>query len=148
MIQEAELPRTFKYVTPQSEKAKTLTKLCRTDILFAAAQRINKGGETTLHSHAHLDGFWMVLKGQVRFYGERDRVLGTFGALEGILIPRGTQYWFETVGEDPAEILQVEASDRLMRTEQELLSDIQHHTDRTDVEPGELFDAPEVGEQS
>ena len=39
------------------------------------------------------------------------------------MIPRGVKYWFEAVGDDPLEILQVECSDKDMRTMDELLAD-------------------------
>lgn len=86
--------------------------LCQTDRIVGAVQLIKKGGETRLHSHAHLDGMWMVLSGKARFYGENDKLLGEFGKHEGVLIPRGFKYWFECASEDePLELLQVEASD-------------------------------------
>ena len=50
----------------------------------------------------------MVLAGRVRFYGPGDVVIGEFGKYEGILIPRGEQYWFESASNDEElEILQM-----------------------------------------
>ena len=72
-------------------------------------QVIKKGGETTLHSHAAMDGLWMVLSGRARFYGAGNEVIGEFGALEGVYIPRNVKYWFASVSDDPPlQILQVE----------------------------------------
>ena len=36
---------------------------------------------------------------------------------EGIFIPRGFPYWFEKIGEDDLELLQVEAIDRSVKNE-------------------------------
>lgn len=101
--------RPFRYEKPQSQANKQIVRLARTDRMFAGVQVVRKGGENNLHSHPNMDGFWMVLKGRVRFYGEGDAVLGEFGLMEGMLIPRGFKYWFEVVGEEELELLQFEA---------------------------------------
>ena len=49
----------------------------------------------------------MVLSGCARFYGKDDRLLGEFGPLEGVFIPRNGRYWFAQVGEDETHLLQV-----------------------------------------
>ena len=51
----------------------------------------------------------MVLKGRVRFYGPGDVLIGEFGPHEGTITPRFSRYWFENVGEEDLEILQVAA---------------------------------------
>ena len=53
----------------------------------------------------------MVLSGRVRFYGEGDVLVGEFGPREGVLVPRNFKYWFEAVGDEPLELLQVESFD-------------------------------------
>ena len=75
---------------------------------------IGRGGETNLHAHTHMDGMWFVLSGSLRFYSDETTIAGELGRYEGILIPRGAQYWFEQVGEEPVEVLQIECSDRPM----------------------------------
>jgi mannose-6-phosphate isomerase-like protein (cupin superfamily) len=67
-----------------------------------------------LHSHQHLDGFWLVLSGRARFYTTDDVLLRECGPFEGMLIPRGFPYWFENVGDEELEMLQVEASDTIL----------------------------------
>lgn len=99
----------FKYQAPSLERPKGILPLCKSDILMAAVQVIKRGGENNLHSHAGMDGFWFVLRGKARFYGEGDAVLGELGQFEGILLPRGVSYWFESVGDEMLELLQVEA---------------------------------------
>lgn len=99
----------FKYVTPDLKQPKGIVPLCKSDILLGAVQVVAKGGENNLHSHSGMDGFWFVLKGRVRFYGAGDVLLGEFGPFEGIFLPRGVPYWFESAGEELLELLQVEA---------------------------------------
>jgi mannose-6-phosphate isomerase-like protein (cupin superfamily) len=104
-------PTVFKYTTPITEKPKTIVRLCRTDLLYSSVQVLKEGGENNLHAHNAQNGFWFVLGGRVRFYGEGDKVLGEFGKHEGIHIPRGFYYWFESCGDETLELLQVEAVD-------------------------------------
>lgn len=105
----------FRYTKPELPEGpfqgKVITRLARTDRMMANLQVLKAGGENNLHSHKHLDGFWMVLAGRVRFYGENDEVIAELGPREGILVPRTFKYWFESVGEETLELLQVESFD-------------------------------------
>ena len=100
----------FKHERRESTRSKTVQVLCRSDIVFGAIQTVRQGGETNLHSHDRLDGFWFVLSGRARFYTTDDVVIADLGPRDGILIPRDYPYWFERVGDEELELLQVEAS--------------------------------------
>src|SRR5262245_66613416 len=102
---------TFSYSKPSSvNTGKGFINLGRKDIVRGAVQVVKKhGGENNLHYHTNSASFWMVLKGRVRFYGPGDVVLGEFGPNEGMITPRYSRYWFENVGEEDLEILQVAA---------------------------------------
>jgi len=80
--------------------------------MFSGIKVIRSGGETNLHSHTALDGFWFVLSGRARFYGEGDKLIADLGPHEGVLIPRGLPYWFEAAGDEVLELLQVESVDK------------------------------------
>ena len=82
-------------------------KLAGTDSCRASVQVLNQGGENNLHYHPNMDLIYMVLKGRVRFYGPDKKVLGEYGVHEGILLPENSRYWFESVGEEEAHLLQV-----------------------------------------
>lgn len=143
MSEQAQMQR-FRYDTPTPERPKTIVWLAKTDRLFATVQVITNGGETNLHSHSHLDGFWYVLKGRARFYCDVDTVHSELGPSEGVLIPRGAKYWFESVGSEPLEILQLECSDVPLKTKAELLADRQDFVPpkqgqtSTHIDPGQL----------
>ena len=103
----------FNYQRPADlPKPKTVVWLCRSDIVFSAVQVIKAGGETNLHAHTANDGIWMVLKGRAKFYGINDALLAELGPLQGIQIPRGFYYWFESASSEPLELLQIEAIDK------------------------------------
>lgn len=104
-------PLTFGYVPPSGvNSGKGRVDLGKKDIIRGVVQVVKKnGGENNLHYHSRSASFWMVLKGRVRFYGPGDAVIGEFGPNEGTVTPRYSRYWFENVGDDDLEILQVMA---------------------------------------
>jgi quercetin dioxygenase-like cupin family protein len=116
-------PQLFRYEQPEIASGKAMVSLFQTDIAWGYVQVLREGGETNLHSHTHMDGFWMVLSGRAKFYTEGDRLIADLGKYEGVLIPRGYPYWFESASEEPLELLQVESFDRSLKTEAEVLSD-------------------------
>ena len=59
-------------------------------------------GENNLHSHSGSDGFWFVLEGSVNWYGDGDEFIAKLDKHDGILVPRGTPYWFEQTGDIPS----------------------------------------------
>jgi mannose-6-phosphate isomerase-like protein (cupin superfamily) len=108
----------FGYQAPGPlDKGKGIVKLCRSDIVYSNVQVLQAGGENNLHAHPAQDGIWIVLKGRVKFYGKGDVVLAELGPMQGIHIPRGFYYWFESASPEVLEILQVEAIDKSVKNE-------------------------------
>jgi mannose-6-phosphate isomerase-like protein (cupin superfamily) len=118
-------PLTFSYARPEGvNSGKGRVDLGKKDIIRGVVQVVKKnGGENNLHYHSRSASFWMVLKGRVRFYGPGDAVIGEFGPNEGTVTPRYSRYWFENVGDEDLEILQVmaysEGADNSGRTDAE-----------------------------
>lgn len=113
-------PKVIKYALPdaQTYSGKGVIRLVQSDILFGNVQVISEGGDNNLHSHAGMDGFWFVLSGRARFYGPTNAsIIAEVGPKEGVFIPRNFPYWFEKVGDETLEILQIEAIDRSVRNE-------------------------------
>jgi len=108
----AQEPEVSKYQTPQFDGAKKTLQVCNSDLMKVQVQVVKDGGENNLHSHTGDDAFWYVMSGAVKFYGEGDEVIGEFNKGEGILIPRGFKYWFESSSSEPLEILRVTAKDQ------------------------------------
>ena len=111
---EKELKATvFGYQTPaELLKAKGIVPLCRSDIVYSTVHVLKRGGENNLHAHTAQDGIWIVLRGRAKFYGRDDVLLAELGPLQGIHIPRGFYYWFESASPELLELLQVEAIDK------------------------------------
>lgn len=109
MEQEVQI---FKYEKPDFQGEKKGIPVCKSDILKAGIQIVNKGGENNLHTHTGDDALWWVIGGAVRFYGEGDKVITELSKNQGIMIPRGYKYWFESASDEPLEILRVVAHDQ------------------------------------
>jgi mannose-6-phosphate isomerase-like protein (cupin superfamily) len=114
MAQEAKI---FKYQTPEFEGVKKSMIVCNSDLMKVMVQVVKDGGENNLHTHTGDDAFWYVIGGAVKFYGEGDKLIGEFKKGEGILIPRGFQYWFESSSSDALEILRVTAKDQTVENQ-------------------------------
>lgn len=103
----------FSYRKPETLKGgKAIVQLAESDIIRGRVQIVREGGENNLHSHTGMDGFWMVLRGRVKFYGPGDELLAELSQHEGILLPRGTEYWFESSGDEDLELLQMAAFEK------------------------------------
>ncbi len=102
----------FAYAPAPNGKPKDIVPLVRTELLKVAVQVVHEGGENNMHYHMNSDTTWFVLRGNVRFYGAGDEVIAELGPREGIVIPGGARYWFETSGTEDLEILQMVAYDR------------------------------------
>ena len=99
----------FKYEAPpiDPKRGKGHGSGCRTELLGVSFQTVREGGETNLHAHPGIDGVWFVLAGRARFYEDVETVTAELGAHEGILIPHGVKYWFESASDEPLEIMHI-----------------------------------------
>jgi mannose-6-phosphate isomerase-like protein (cupin superfamily) len=102
----------FRYKMPQFDGVKKTMQVCNSDLMKVQVQVVKNGGENNLHTHTGDDAFWYVISGAVKFYGEGDTLIGEYQKGEGILIPRGFKYWFESAATEPLEILRVTAKDQ------------------------------------
>lgn len=90
-----------------------LPSIGRTDTALAATPRLTvilkcyaASGENTLHAHTTEDHVFIVLQGEVNFYGPNDEVK-TFGPMNGVMIPRGTFYRFQASEGQPLVMLRI-----------------------------------------
>ena len=104
----------FRYRGPDADGGRDTAEgrrsypMCMTDNVVSTVQIFQKGVHNRLHVHLTEDGYWFVLGGRVRFYGEGDKVIAELGKHEGLLMPAGNHYWFEGVSDDePLQILRV-----------------------------------------
>ena len=108
----ASAAQVFKYRRPEFEGVKKSMLMCTSDLMRVHAQVVKTGGENNLHTHTGEDAFWLVLSGAMKFYGEGDKLIAELKKHEGIMVPRGFKYWFESSSDEPLEILRVSARDQ------------------------------------
>ena len=131
---------TFSLRVQLLDVGKQITRLAKTDLISASVQVVATGGETNLHNHPANDAVWLVLAGRAKFYTEGDREVATLGPYEGLLIPRGAKYWFESAPGaegDNLVILKVGARDQNAKL-----------TGRVDRSPRKVALSGEVGERA
>jgi mannose-6-phosphate isomerase-like protein (cupin superfamily) len=138
--------RTFSYRKPAAEAGrdgapmvKQIANLVRSDLVRLNVQIVKEGGENNLHYHTGGDNCWMVLKGAARFYGVGDKLIGELGPQDGILLPGGARYWFEKVGPEDLEILQIVCKES--RGAQTQRINLDAHKDWMQAEHLQIYDA-------
>jgi mannose-6-phosphate isomerase-like protein (cupin superfamily) len=80
--------------------------MAATDRMWVVLKTYANDGENELHAHPNEDHVFLVLQGEAVFYGpegETKRVARN----DGILLPRGTFYWFKAVGDEPLVMARV-----------------------------------------
>ena len=101
----------FNFAQPDGINGKARIGLGRSGMITASVQYITDGGDNNLHAHSAEDEAFLVLGGRVRFYGKGDVVIAEIGANEGIMIPRGFPYWFESSSDEVLSIYKIGAVD-------------------------------------
>jgi mannose-6-phosphate isomerase-like protein (cupin superfamily) len=89
----------------------------RQDTVVATSERMRivvktyaAGGENGLHTHPNEDHAFFILQGRAEFYGPGDETR-TIGVNEGVLLPRGSFYWFKCTSPEPLVMIRVGCPD-------------------------------------
>jgi mannose-6-phosphate isomerase-like protein (cupin superfamily) len=86
----------------------TETPLAVGDHLWLKIKVYAKGGENKLHAHPYQDHAFIVLDGRARFHGPRGEEK-ELDRNDGIFLPAGSYYWFETISDEPLVLLRAGA---------------------------------------
>ncbi|MCY4581689.1 MAG: cupin domain-containing protein [Chloroflexi bacterium] len=102
----------IRYETPDlAGSPKRSSMLANSGLISVNVQVVSReGGETNLHAHSGQDAVWFVLAGRAKFYG-KDGESVELGPKDALFIPKGTPYWFESVSDEPLEIMRNAATD-------------------------------------
>jgi mannose-6-phosphate isomerase-like protein (cupin superfamily) len=103
------IARVIRYKKPEIKRNRHVVSFGRTDSMMVFMQVLLNAGENSLHMHPNTDSFWWVVRGQAAFYTTDHELLADLEAEEGVMIPREYPYYFNAVGEEPLEILQIES---------------------------------------
>jgi len=110
-IEQQQPMQTFKVRPQLLESGKQTTSLVGDDLLKATVMVADSGGETVVHSHLAMDQIFFVLAGEATFYKSLDEVAAVLGPMEGILVPRGSAYWYEKTSEENLVLFRAAAMD-------------------------------------
>jgi mannose-6-phosphate isomerase-like protein (cupin superfamily) len=107
-------PQTFRVRTALLKEGRTHNVVARVGAMTVAMKCYAEGGENALHTHLDEPHVFVILQGKARFWGQ-DGETATLGRNEGILIPAGWFYRFESCGDEPLVILRVGHGDGSLR---------------------------------
>ncbi|MDP9391310.1 MAG: cupin domain-containing protein [Actinomycetota bacterium] len=89
---------TYSMKVPLLTSGRTNEVLARTDTVEVRAKVYAEGGENAMHTHLDEDHTFFVLDGQATFYGPEDQTV-VVGRYEGLMIPAGAYYRFQSTGD-------------------------------------------------
>ncbi|ABG51314.1 Cupin 2, conserved barrel [Trichodesmium erythraeum IMS101] len=101
-------PQVFQLKTQLLSKGRSDYTIAKTDLMSVRIKCYAQGGENVLHSHPGEDHTFIVLAGKARFFG-KDGEVGVFSINQGIMLPRGCFYKFQSCGDEPLVLLRVGA---------------------------------------
>lgn len=96
---------------PLLAEGSSMRLLAETSELWAHLKIYSTGGENGLHAHVDEDHIFVVLQGQATYVdGDgNDRVVNRY---EGVLVPKGALYRFQSSGEENLVLLRVGTSQK------------------------------------
>ncbi len=96
----------FKIKTPQITGGRSHTPLAKTDLISIGLNYYAPGRKNTLHTHPGEDHAFVVLDGEATFYDKSNNAT-VLRKGEGIMLPDGWYYWFQSTGEKPLALLRL-----------------------------------------
>jgi mannose-6-phosphate isomerase-like protein (cupin superfamily) len=102
------LPQAFTVTTALLAQGRSDYLLAGTDRLQIVIKCYASGGENYLHAHTEEDHSFVILDGEATFFGPKGKV-GSFGRNQGVLIPRGAYYSFQSTGTTALVLLRMGA---------------------------------------
>ena len=100
----------FSMRTPLLQQGRTTDIVAKTDLLTVTTKVYAAGGENALHAHPTEDHSFIVLQGQATFHTGTDDTVTVANRFEGIMLPAGALYWFNSSGEENLVMVRIGAS--------------------------------------
>jgi mannose-6-phosphate isomerase-like protein (cupin superfamily) len=97
----------FSLKVPLLSKGRTMDLLAMTETFRADIKVYAEGGENTLHTHAEEDHLFLVLQGQATFHLNLPEEVVIVNRHEGVLVPKGAYYWFQSTGDENLVLFRV-----------------------------------------
>lgn len=108
MIETDAKAQVFHLRTPLLSQGRLDTRLVESDHMWVWIKSYAQGGENVLHAHLGEEHIFVILQGQARFE-DKDGGETVLGRNDGIYLPSGAHYCFQSCGEEPLVLLRVGA---------------------------------------
>jgi mannose-6-phosphate isomerase-like protein (cupin superfamily) len=99
MVATAQKAEIFDLKTPYLDSGRTTDMRSRTDNLTVTMKVYAEGGENAMHHHTNEDHAFIVLEGEATFHFETDDNIKVVKRYQGVMLPRGANYWFQSSGD-------------------------------------------------
>jgi mannose-6-phosphate isomerase-like protein (cupin superfamily) len=102
--------QTFNLITPYLLQGITSDERAKSELLTVLIKVYASGGENRMHAHVHEDHSFIVLEGEATFHFDREESPRVLKPYEGVMLPKGTYYRFESTGRSNLVMLRVGAA--------------------------------------
>jgi mannose-6-phosphate isomerase-like protein (cupin superfamily) len=142
-VDAAPKAQVFSLKTPLLSSGRSNLEVAATDLMKIRVKVYAEGGENGLHAHHDEDHAFVVLQGQATFRDENDTPT-VVGKYEGIMLPKGALYYFQSTGDENLVLIRVGAGRvpggdfRLGPNGRALTTEENKHVEGTPI-PGKFF---------
>ena len=103
---DSQAPQFFRLTARLPEKGNTDTILAATKRSWVVIKTYAEGGENAIHAHPNDEHTFVVLQGRADFIGPNEE-RRSCEKYEGVIMPAGTYYRFEAVGDEPLVMIRM-----------------------------------------
>jgi mannose-6-phosphate isomerase-like protein (cupin superfamily) len=108
-LSKQHIAKVIRYEKPELKRDRHVVSFGRTDSMMVFMQILLNAGENSLHMHPNTDSFWWVVRGKAAFFTTDHELIAELDAEQGVIIPRDYPYYFNAVGDEHLEVLQIES---------------------------------------
>jgi mannose-6-phosphate isomerase-like protein (cupin superfamily) len=102
----------FSLSAPLLAQGRSDTTVASTDLLRLRLKVYASGGENVLHLHPYEDHAFVVLQGEATFHIGTEDQINVVTKYEGVMLPRGTSYWFQSSAPENLVMLRTGAAEK------------------------------------
>jgi len=107
----------FNLRTPYLRQGRTTDLRARTDLMTIMVKIYAEGGENAMHCHTTEDHSFIVVEGQATFRIDTEDNVKVVNRWEGIMLPKGVYYRFESTGDQNLVLIRAGAAPVGMKNE-------------------------------
>ena len=100
----------FSLKSPKLADGRMDNHVAKTDLMSVIVKVYASGGENAMHQHPHEDHAFVVLEGQATFHLGTDDNIKVCNKYDGVMLPKGTNYWFQSSAPENLVMLRMGAA--------------------------------------